>query len=95
MLLETEFDVVGTVADGRALVRAAANVKPDVIVEDIAMPVLNGLGSGPPRRCEDFSSKRNARENCRRSRTTRRLGCAYGIRFRPSSHPWLANPSRI
>jgi DNA-binding NarL/FixJ family response regulator len=45
-LLETEFYVVGTVADGRALVRAAANVKPDVIVVDIAMPVLNGLDAG-------------------------------------------------
>jgi DNA-binding NarL/FixJ family response regulator len=45
-LLETEFYVVGTVADGRALIRAAANVKPDVIVVDIAMPVLNGLDAG-------------------------------------------------
>jgi DNA-binding NarL/FixJ family response regulator len=42
-LLESEFDVVGTVSDGRALVRAAALLKPDVVVLDIAMPVLNGL----------------------------------------------------
>src|SRR5882757_444120 len=42
-LLETEFDVVGTVSDGRALVRAAAELKPDVIVVDVAMPVLNGI----------------------------------------------------
>jgi DNA-binding NarL/FixJ family response regulator len=42
-LLENEFEVVGTVCDGRALVRAAAELKPDVIVVDIAMPVLNGL----------------------------------------------------
>jgi DNA-binding NarL/FixJ family response regulator len=42
-LLEKEFEVVGTVCDGRALVRAAAELKPDVIVVDIAMPVLNGL----------------------------------------------------
>ena len=42
-LLETEFEVVGTVADGRALVRAAAELKPDVIVVDVAMPVLNGI----------------------------------------------------
>jgi DNA-binding NarL/FixJ family response regulator len=42
-LLETEFDVVGTVSDGRALVRAAAELKPDVIVVDVAMPILNGL----------------------------------------------------
>jgi DNA-binding NarL/FixJ family response regulator len=45
-LLETEFDVVGVVSDGRALVRAAGELKPDVIVLDIAMPVLNGLDAG-------------------------------------------------
>lgn len=42
-LLESEFDVVGTVSDGRALVRAASNLMPDVIIVDIAMPLLNGL----------------------------------------------------
>jgi DNA-binding NarL/FixJ family response regulator len=45
-LLENDFDVVGTVADGRALVRASSELKPDVIVLDIAMPVLNGLDAG-------------------------------------------------
>lgn len=45
-LLETEFDVVGTVNNGRALVRTAFDLKPDVIVVDIAMPVLNGLDGG-------------------------------------------------
>jgi len=45
-LLETEFEVVGTVSNGRALVRAAAELKPDVIVVDIAMPVLNALDAG-------------------------------------------------
>jgi DNA-binding NarL/FixJ family response regulator len=45
-LLETEFDVVGTVSDGRALVRAALELKPDVIVVDVAMPILNGLDAG-------------------------------------------------
>ncbi len=42
-LLETEFEVVGTVGDGRALVRAAAILKPDVVVVDVTMPVLNGI----------------------------------------------------
>jgi len=42
-LLEAEFDVVGTVSDGHALVTAASELKPDVIIVDIAMPVLNGL----------------------------------------------------
>jgi DNA-binding NarL/FixJ family response regulator len=45
-LLETEFDVVGIVTNGRALVRVAAELKPDVILVDVAMPVLNGLDAG-------------------------------------------------
>jgi DNA-binding NarL/FixJ family response regulator len=45
-LLETEFDVVGVVSNGRALVRSALELKPDVIVLDIGMPVLNGLDAG-------------------------------------------------
>ena len=44
--LETEFDVVGIVTNGHDLVQAADNLKPDVIVVDIAMPVLNGLDAG-------------------------------------------------
>lgn len=42
-LLEPEFEVVGAVADGRAVLVAARTLKPDVIVLDIAMPLLNGL----------------------------------------------------
>ena len=45
-LLETEFEVVGIVGDGRALVRAAGKLKPDVIIVDVAMPILNGLDAG-------------------------------------------------
>ncbi len=45
-LLETEFNVVGVVSDGRSLVRAAVELKPDVIVVNVAMPVLNGLDAG-------------------------------------------------
>ena len=45
-LLESDFDVVASVSDGRALVRAAVQLKPDVIVLDIGMPVLNGLDAG-------------------------------------------------
>ncbi len=45
-LLDPEFEVVGLVSDGRALVRAAGELKPDVIVVDIAMPLLNGLDAG-------------------------------------------------
>jgi DNA-binding NarL/FixJ family response regulator len=42
-LLEGEFEFVGTVGDGRALLDAAQKLKPDVIVADISMPLLNGL----------------------------------------------------
>jgi DNA-binding NarL/FixJ family response regulator len=42
-LLETEFDVVGTVSDGRALITAAAELRPELVVVDIGMPLLNGL----------------------------------------------------
>jgi DNA-binding NarL/FixJ family response regulator len=45
-LLEKEFDVVGTVDNGRAMVRSAIELKPDVIVVDVAMPILNGLDAG-------------------------------------------------
>lgn len=42
-LLAPEFDLVGVVADGRALIDAAAAQRPDVIVSDIIMPNLNGI----------------------------------------------------
>ena len=42
-LLEPEFDLVGTVEDGRALVKEAERLRPDVIVADISMPLLNGI----------------------------------------------------
>ena len=45
-LLEPEFEVVGTVNDGRALVAQASDLKPDVVVLDIGMPLLNGLDAG-------------------------------------------------
>jgi len=45
-LLAGECEIVGQASDGRALVAAADAVKPDVIVLDIAMPLLNGLEAG-------------------------------------------------
>jgi len=42
-LLDTEFDLVGIVEDGRALLAAARELKPDVVVTDITMPKLNGI----------------------------------------------------
>ena len=48
-MLEPEFQVIGVVTDGRALVKAALAQKPEVIVLDISMPLLNGLDAGDPR----------------------------------------------
>src|SRR5215813_12710543 len=42
-LLEREYDVIGIVRDGRELLVEAPKLKPDVIVVDIGMPLLNGL----------------------------------------------------
>src|SRR5437763_2886631 len=42
-LLEPHFDVVGSVGDGRALVTETERLRPDVVVFDIGMPLLNGI----------------------------------------------------
>lgn len=43
LLLEKTYRIVGTVSDGRALLAAAGKLRPEVIVVDIGMPLLNGL----------------------------------------------------
>jgi len=45
-LLEPRYEVVGCVGDGRALLKAAAELRPDVVLLDITMPLLNGLDAG-------------------------------------------------
>ena len=42
-LLEDEFDLVGSVENGQALIDEALRLNPDLIIVDISMPVLNGL----------------------------------------------------
>ena len=42
-LLDSEFEVAGSVEDGRELVKAVEKLRPDVIVVDISMPNLNGI----------------------------------------------------
>jgi DNA-binding NarL/FixJ family response regulator len=42
-LLSADFDIVGAVQNGRELVSAAEKLRPDVIVADISMPMLNGI----------------------------------------------------
>jgi DNA-binding NarL/FixJ family response regulator len=45
-LIEPHFEVAGLLSDGQALLSTAVELKPDVIVLDISMPVLNGLDAG-------------------------------------------------
>ena len=42
-LLEPEYEVVGAVNDGRAVLPEVRRLQPDVVVIDISMPLLNGL----------------------------------------------------
>jgi DNA-binding NarL/FixJ family response regulator len=52
-LLEKSYSVVGVVADGRALVAEAARLKPDVVVVDVGMPLMNGLDAARRVRQQD------------------------------------------
>jgi DNA-binding NarL/FixJ family response regulator len=45
-LLEPECEVIGSVTDGRALLQTAKDLRPDVAVVDVGMPLLNGLDAG-------------------------------------------------
>lgn len=45
-LIEPEFEVVGTFADGQTLLEQAPQLNPNVIVLDIGMPTMNGLNAG-------------------------------------------------
>jgi DNA-binding NarL/FixJ family response regulator len=56
-LLEPEFDVVGTVTDGRMLLAECSRLNPDVVLLDIAMPLLNGLDAGRQLRAQRRSVK--------------------------------------
>ena len=42
-LLDDQCELVGTVGDGRALLEAIPELKPDIVILDISMPVLNGI----------------------------------------------------
>jgi DNA-binding NarL/FixJ family response regulator len=46
VLLEPDFEVVGSVTDGRTLLEEFARLHPDVVLIDIGMPLLNGLDAG-------------------------------------------------
>jgi DNA-binding NarL/FixJ family response regulator len=45
-MLEPAHDLIGCVGDGRALVRSALAMKPDLVLVDLGLPGLNGLEAG-------------------------------------------------
>jgi DNA-binding NarL/FixJ family response regulator len=42
-LLEPEFEIVGTAGDGQSLVAAVTQLRPEVLVTDISMPISTGI----------------------------------------------------
>jgi DNA-binding NarL/FixJ family response regulator len=56
-LLEPEFEMVGTVTDGRMLLEEFSKLHPDVVLLDIAMPLLNGLDAGRQLKAQRSSVK--------------------------------------
>src|SRR5882672_1085062 len=45
-LLDAQYEVVARVSDGRALLEIAPKLKPDVVIVDLGMPMLNGIDAG-------------------------------------------------
>lgn len=57
VILKDLFELVGIVTDGRALLESARELKPEVIVTDISMPLLNGLDAVRKMRAEGIGAK--------------------------------------
>jgi len=55
--LEPEFEVIGAVGDGNALLEAAALMKPDVCVIDISMPIMSGIEAATQMNANESSVK--------------------------------------
>jgi len=56
-LLEHDFDVVKAVGDGQAVIDEASRLRPDVLVLDITMPIVNGLAAARRLKAAGFSGK--------------------------------------
>lgn len=56
-LLAPHFDVVGTVTNGESLLKSARSLRPDVIVVDISMPVINGIEAVANLKAEESNTK--------------------------------------
>ena len=55
-LLESSYEIVGAIGDGQSLVYAAEKLKPDVLVIDITMPVLDGIEAAKMLKAEGCES---------------------------------------
>ena len=56
-LLEREFEILDTVGDGSALLKAADGLKPDVCLLDISMPTMNGIEAAIQLRARGSTAK--------------------------------------
>jgi DNA-binding NarL/FixJ family response regulator len=56
-LLKQDYEVVGTVENGAALVKAAQELKPDLIISDISMPVMTGFEAAAKIRAAGIEAK--------------------------------------
>ena len=71
-VLEPDFDIAGIVEDGRELVAAAERLRPDVIIADISMPMLNGV--------EAVHQIKKANDNIKVVFLTMHADVAYAVR---------------
>ena len=55
--LEKAYTIVGLVSEGRAMVKEGLRLRPDVIIVDVAMPILNGLDAARKIREQDRNIK--------------------------------------
>ena len=56
-LLHPEYEVLGAVRDGQALIAAAEKLKPDVLVLDVTMPILDGIEAAKELKARGCESK--------------------------------------
>jgi DNA-binding NarL/FixJ family response regulator len=56
-LLHPEYEVLGAVSDGQALIAAAEKLKPDVLVLDVTMPILDGIEAAKELKARGCESK--------------------------------------
>jgi len=56
-LLKADYNIIGSVEDGAALVEAGQRLKPDLIISDISMPVMNGFEAAAKLRAAGVTAK--------------------------------------